>query len=91
SGGMGFKLFCQAVEIACRNGASGFLGGRAVWQEAMDIKDTKERVQYISTIGADRMKKLSEIASKYGVPWHKKLNLTAAELTLTSINWYREY
>jgi len=91
SAGVDFKLFCQEVEIACRAGASGFLGGRAIWQEAMDIDDAQERVQYISTVGVDRLKRLTEIANKYAVPWYKKFGVTVQELAPTSRRWYQEY
>ena len=37
SAGVNFDLFCQEVEVACRAGASGFLAGRALWQEATQI------------------------------------------------------
>jgi tagatose 1,6-diphosphate aldolase len=37
SAAVDFDTFCQQVEIACRGGASGFLAGRAIWQEAMPI------------------------------------------------------
>ena len=72
SAGVDFELFRQQVEIACQAGASGFLAGRAIWQEAMHIDDARERVKYLSTVGADRLKVLTEIASKYAVPWYKK-------------------
>ena len=91
SAGVDFELFCQQVEIACQGGASGFLGGRAIWQEAMHIDDARERVHFLSTVGVDRLKRLSEIASKYAVPWYKKLGLTSQELTYTSEGWYQEY
>ena len=91
SAGVDFELFCQQVEIACQGGASGFLGGRAIWQEAMYIDDTKERVHFLSTVGADRLKRLNEIASKYAVPWYKKLGLNSHELAYTSRSWYQEY
>jgi len=91
SSGVDFELFCQQVEIACQSGASGFLGGRAIWQEAMHIDNARERVQYLSTVGADRLKRLTEIASKYAVPWYKKLGVSAHELTQTSGKWYKEY
>ena len=55
SAGVDFELFCQQVEIACQAGASGFLGGRAIWQEAMLIGDARERTRYLSTVGADRL------------------------------------
>ena len=91
SAGVDFDLFCQEVEIACQAGASGFLGGRAIWQEAMHIDDTPERVKYLSTVGADRMKKLNEITGKYAVPWHRKLGLAAHELADVSEKWHQEY
>jgi len=91
SAGVDFGLFCQEVEIACQAGASGFLGGRAIWQEAMYIDDERERVQYLSTVGADRLKRLTEIASRYAVPWYQKLGLAAHELAYTSEKWYKEY
>ncbi len=91
SAGVDFGVFCQQVEIACQAGASGFVGGRAIWQEAMGIEDAPERVKYLSTVGTDRLKKLTEIASKYAVPWYKKYGLAAGELTRISERWYQEY
>ncbi len=91
SAGVDFELFSQQVEIACQAGASGFLGGRAIWQEAMRIDNAPERVRYISTVGADRLKKLVEIASRYAVPWYKKLGVDDRELAPTSERWYQEY
>jgi len=90
SAGVDFELFCQEVEIACQAGASGFLGGRAIWQEAMYIDDEQERVQYLSTVGAERLERLVEIASKYAVPWYTKLGLAAQELAQISAKWYKE-
>jgi len=91
SAGVDFEVFCQQVEIACQAGASGFLGGRAIWQEAMYIDNARERIQYLSTVGADRLKRLTEIANKYAVPWYKKLELSTNELGHTSKRWYEEY
>ncbi len=91
SAGGDFELFCQQVEIACQGGASGFLGGRAMWQEAMYIDDARERVHFLSTVSVDRLKRLNEVASKYAVPWYKKLGLASHELAPTSGRWYQEY
>jgi tagatose 1,6-diphosphate aldolase len=91
SAGVDFELFCQQVEIACQGGASGFLGGRALWQEAMYIDDTKEREHFLATVSVDRLKRLNEIAAKYAVPWYKKLGLASQELAPTSGRWYQEY
>ncbi len=91
SAGVDFDLFCQEVEIACQAGASGFLGGRALWQEAMHIDDAKERVHYLSTVGVDRLKRLTELAGKYATPWYKKLGLSSHELAPIGERWYQEY
>ncbi len=91
SAGVDFEAFSWQVEIACEAGASGFLGGRAIWQEAMDIKDKQERIRYLSTVGADRMKGLAEIAGKYAVPWYKKYGVTDKELASITERWYQEY
>lgn len=91
SAGVDFELFCQQVEIACQAGASGFLGGRAIWQEAMHIDDARERVKYLSTVVVDRLKRLTEIASKYAVPWYKKTGVVDQKMVDISERWYREY
>ena len=91
SAGVDFETFYQEVEIACRSGASGFLGGRAIWQEAMPIADTRERVKFLSTVAVDRLKKLTEIAEKYATPWYKKLGLSGTKIAGISEDWYRTY
>jgi tagatose 1,6-diphosphate aldolase len=91
SAAVDFDTFCQQVEIACQAGASGFLAGRAIWQEAMRIDKARERVKFLVTVGADRLKRLSEIAAKYATPWYKKLGLTSHKLAPVTEEWYREY
>jgi tagatose 1,6-diphosphate aldolase len=89
SGGAGFDVFCRQVEIACRAGASGFLGGRAIWQEAMAIQDAGERVRYLETTVVDRLKKLIEIATRHAVPWQRKL--APQQARDLSEEWYQGY
>jgi tagatose 1,6-diphosphate aldolase len=91
SGGVGYEVFAQMVEIACQGGASGFLGGRGIWQEATVIKDKKERMRYLSTTCADRMKRLAEIAAKYGSTWYKKVGLTNGKIAGVPKKWYESY
>ncbi|MBZ0315965.1 MAG: tagatose 1,6-diphosphate aldolase [Anaerolineae bacterium] len=68
SGGVGFDTFARQVEIACRNGASGFLGGRAVWKEAVTM-NTAEREYFLSHTGVGRLEQLTEIVNQYARPW----------------------
>jgi len=48
-------------------------------------------LQHLSAVGADKLKRLTEIASRYAVPWYNKLRLAAHELANTSEKWYKEY
>lgn len=91
SAGVDYEAFREQVEIACQAGASGFLAGRAIWQEAIQLGDRKERVKFLSTTVADRSKELAEIAAKYAVPWYRKLGLEAHQLAAISDNWHKSY
>ena len=91
SAGVDYETFRKEVEIACQSGASGFLGGRAIWQEAIHFTAKKDRVKFLSTTAADRLKELSEIATKYAVPWYRKLGIKAQELATVQENWYINY
>ena len=91
SAGVDYETFRKQVEIACQAGASGFLGGRAIWQEAIHFTDKKERVKFLSTTVADRLKELAEIATKYAAPWYRKLGIKANELATVQENWYVNY
>jgi tagatose 1,6-diphosphate aldolase len=91
SAGAGFEPFLKEVELACRSGASGFLAGRAVWQEAVAMTDTDARRKYLATVAADRLKQLAEVAHKYATPWYKKLGLTAQNLSEVTPAWHADY
>src|SRR4030043_221694 len=91
SAGVDYETFREEVEIACQSGASGFLGGRAIWQEAIHFTAKKDRVKFLSTTAADRLKELAEIATKYAVPWYRKLGIKAQELATVQENWYINY
>lgn len=67
-----FDEFADQVQIACRAGASGFLAGRAVWQEVFAIGGREERRRWLGSVAADRMRRLTAIASEYGRPWWSK-------------------
>jgi len=91
SAGVDYEAFRKQVGIACQAGASGFLGGRAIWQEAIQLGDKKERAKFLPTTVADRFKELSEIATKYGVPWYRKLGIEAHEIVAIPESWYESY
>ncbi len=91
SAGASFEPFIKEVELACCCGASGFLAGRAVWQEAVAMTDADARRKFLATIAADRLKRLAEVAHKYAVPWYKKLEMTAQKLAEITPEWHSSY
>jgi tagatose 1,6-diphosphate aldolase len=91
SAGVDYDTFCTQVAIACQAGASGFVGGRAIWQDALQIKDAKERVNFLNTTVANRLQGLVEIAAKYAVPWYRKLGVKESALALIGEGWYKSY
>lgn len=91
SGGVGYDDFVAQVEVACRAGASGFLGGRAVWEDGLRVADRAARRRWLQTVGADRMRRLHQIAAEHGQPWWRKRGLAADSLAVVSGSWYREY
>lgn len=91
SAGASFKPFLKEVELACRCGASGFLAGRAVWQEAVSMTDSVARRQFLATVATERLQTLAEVAHKYATPWNKKLRLETAKLAEITPEWYTAY
>ncbi len=86
SAGVDFDLFYQEVELACQAGASGFLAGRALWQESTRISSPQERLDFLETTVVTRLESLSKLANSYGVPWYEKLAANKVDE-----NWYCQY
>lgn len=68
SAGVDFETFVEQVKVACQGGASGFLGGRAIWKESIPM-NTAERKQFLETVGIKRMQELRQIVDQYGKSW----------------------
>jgi len=91
SAGVDFDSFKKQVEIACKAGASGFLAGRALWQEGARIRSREERMKFFQTIAAPRLKELAEIADSYGKPWYSRLGAESGKFAPVTEGWYRSY
>lgn len=68
SAGVGFEDFRTQVEISCKAGASGFLAGRSIWQEAVATRDPVERAA-AAEVAACRLAELNAIARAHGTPY----------------------
>jgi len=91
SAGADFKTFSKQVEIACKAGASGFLAGRALWQEGVQIRSREERMKFFKTTAAPRLKELAEMVKKYGKPWYTKMGNNKGNFEAANEGWYEQY
>jgi len=91
SAGVDFDSFKKQVEIACKAGASGFLAGRALWQEGAQIRSREERMNFFRNTAAPRLKELAEIADSYGNPWYSRLGTENGKFAPVTEGWYRSY
>ena len=85
SAGVDFAIFERQVEIACRSGASGFLGGRAIWKECVAMSP-EARQQFLASTAKDRLQRLVDLTCAHGRPWTDYHEPMAA-----SEDWYIHY
>lgn len=87
SAGVTFEQFERQTAIACQNGASGVLAGRAVWQEAAELTPP-DRITFLRTTATERMQRLTSIISAFGRPW---TGFYADLPERVGENWYKQY
>ena len=91
SAGVDFESFRKQVKIACKAGASGFLAGRALWQEGVRIRSREKRLDFFQNMAAPRLKELAEIADRYGKPWYSRVGAENGKFAPLAEGWYRDY
>lgn len=63
TGGQTFNAFKPQLEIASQNGCSGFLAGRALWQEVTTLQGA-EKQKFLSETLPGRFKELVQVSQK---------------------------
>jgi tagatose 1,6-diphosphate aldolase len=91
SAGADFERFKREVEIACRSGASGFMAGRALWQEATHISSRKERKIFFKNKTVARLLELTRMADRWASPWSAKSGHRDRWLKELTEEWYKTY
>ncbi|MFH1486847.1 MAG: tagatose 1,6-diphosphate aldolase [Chloroflexota bacterium] len=91
SAGVDFETFRRQVDIACKAGASGFLAGRALWQEGVQIRSRQERMNFFIDTATPRLKDLAELVNKNGRPWYAKLGAEKGEFPPVPEGWHKSY
>jgi tagatose 1,6-diphosphate aldolase len=91
SAGVNFELFKMEAEIAFSAGASGFLAGRALWQEATPISDRAARREFFNSTVQARLSQLTRLADSYGTPWYAKVGSSDGHFPPIAEGWYQNY
>lgn len=87
SAGVSFDVFARQTEIVCRSGASGVMAGRAVWQEATDLRGDA-RSGFLHKTAVDRMNRLKAIIAEHGTPFTRDYPPSDDAIGET---WYTDY
>jgi tagatose 1,6-diphosphate aldolase len=85
SGGDSFEAFEKQLRVACQNGCSGFLVGRALWQEAVFLTGN-ERQEFLQNEAARRWRILQSIAESNAHPWYERYEIAGVDE-----HWYKDY
>ncbi len=91
SAGVSYDEFKKEVEIACKSGASGFMAGRALWQEAARVNSREERLNFFRDHTVARLKELADIADVSGMPWYAKIGYEDGRFPDLAEGWYKDY
>jgi tagatose 1,6-diphosphate aldolase len=87
SAGVEFHIFQQQAKVACKAGASGYVAGRAIFQEAAGLQGMA-REDFLKNVAARRMQDLKEMASKTARPW---MNGYPGLADSVDENWISQY
>jgi tagatose 1,6-diphosphate aldolase len=91
SAGVNYDDFKKEVEMACKAGASGFMAGRALWQEATRVTSREERLGFFENQTAARLKQIADIADTWGTPWYARMGHEDGKFPDLAEGWYKNY
>jgi tagatose 1,6-diphosphate aldolase len=91
SAGVSYDEFKKEVEIACKAGASGFMAGRALWQEATRVDSREERLRFFEDHTVVRLKELAGMADAWGTPWYARMGREDGKFPELPEGWFKNY
>lgn len=90
SAGVGFEQYAEQLQVACEAGASGFVCGRAIWREAVELTDAMTRRPFLNETMPGRLQTLIDIATTTGTSWKERPS-HAYSLADVPEDWYVQY
>lgn len=91
SAGVSFEQYTKQLEVACAAGASGFVAGRAIWREAVELTDEAKRQDFMKNEMPRRFEVLAEIAERHARPWFEVPSHEYDPAALVPEEWYVPY
>jgi tagatose-1,6-bisphosphate aldolase len=85
SAGVDYATFQRQAQIACQQGASGVIVGRAVWNEAVSLQG-EAREAFLIGEGRSRIAALQTLCAEYATDWRTRVAPPPQEP-----DWYVEY
>lgn len=80
SAGEKFELFAQQVELAMKAGCTGYMAGRAIFNEYFEQTSPAERTKFLRSTGLERMGILNRLIDQFATPWPDRCGLKPADL-----------
>jgi len=80
SAGEKFELFVKQAELAMKGGASGYMAGRAIFNEYFEQATPAEKLAFLRTRGVERMRRLNALVDAFAQPWLKRCGLGPQDL-----------
>ncbi len=89
SAGEKFDLFAKQAELAMKAGCTGYMAGRAIFNEYFDQAKPEERSHFLKDVGVKRMQTLNKIVDQHATPWMDRYGLKPADLAAAvDPRWY---
>ncbi|MFO0889015.1 MAG: tagatose 1,6-diphosphate aldolase [Isosphaeraceae bacterium] len=93
SAGVDFRDYLAQVEQAMGVGASGILGGRAIWKEYFLQEGAGARSRFAATTARERLAELDALVRERGTPWFARYGFSREELRSirAAEGWHARY
>ncbi|MDX6768158.1 MAG: tagatose 1,6-diphosphate aldolase [Elusimicrobiota bacterium] len=89
SAGERFDVFAKQVELAMKAGCSGYMAGRAIFNEYFEQPTAAARHNFLQTTAMDRMKLLNKSVEAHSPSWMQRYGIAESELAAAvSPTWY---
>ena len=89
SAGEKFDLFAKQVDLAMKAGCSGYMAGRAIFNEYFEQTTAEARHKFLQTTATDRMKILNKSVDAHAKSWLDRYGIAPAELAgAVTPTWY---